>query len=183
MPYIILDRDGVINYDSDEYIKSPEEWIAIPGSLEAIAQLNRLGYRVLVATNQSGIARGFYDFDTLDLIHEKLMHELAAVGGYIEEIFFCPHHPDENCECRKPKPGMLYNMQKKYPLDFSKTYFIGDTHVDIQAAQTVGCQPLLILSEKGQRALQQYPALSAVPSFNNLAAAVDYIANEQVKHA
>ena len=88
MPFIILDRDGVINYDSDEYIKSPEEWLPIPGSLDAIAQLNRCGFRVFIATNQSGIARGYYDLDTLDLIHEKLMRELAAVGGYIEEIFF-----------------------------------------------------------------------------------------------
>ncbi|EKD70333.1 MAG: hypothetical protein ACD_46C00566G0001 [uncultured bacterium] len=175
MPYIILDRDGVINFDSDEYIKSPDEWIPIPGSLEAIAKLNRMGYHVLVATNQSGIARGYYDLNTLDLIHEKLMHELATVGGYIDEIFFCPHHPDDGCECRKPKPGLLQQIQHKYPVNFSETFFIGDSHVDVQAAQTVGCQPILILSEKGQRTMQTFPQYSVIPNFADLSGAVEYI--------
>ena len=107
MPFILLDRDGVINFDSHEYIKSPAEWRPIPGSLEAIAQLNRHGFRVLVVTNQSGVARGYFDLDILSQIHEKLVNELASVGGYVEEFFFCPHHPDEACDCRKPKPGMV----------------------------------------------------------------------------
>src|SRR5579862_2669163 len=111
MPYIILDRDGVINYDSEAYIKSPEEWLPIPGSLEAIATLNRHGFRVLIATNQSGVSRGYYDLAMLDRIHEKLVAQLAAVGGCIEEIFFCPHHPDDHCVCRKPKPGMIYQIK------------------------------------------------------------------------
>jgi D-glycero-D-manno-heptose 1,7-bisphosphate phosphatase len=175
MSYIILDRDGVINYDSKEYIKSPDEWIPIPGSLEAIAQLNRLGYRVFIATNQSGVARGLYDIDTLDLIHEKLMHELAEVGGYVEEIFFCPHHPDENCACRKPKPGMLYKIAEKYPVNLQETFFIGDTHVDIQAAAVAGCKPILILSEKGIQTRENFPEFSAIPSFHNLALAVEYV--------
>src|SRR4051812_45004668 len=99
MPYIILDRDGVINYESEEYIKSPEEWLPIPGSLPAIAELNQAGFEVLIATNQSGVARGLYDIPTLHKIHDKLNHELALVGGRVKEIFFCPHHPDEKCFC------------------------------------------------------------------------------------
>jgi D-glycero-D-manno-heptose 1,7-bisphosphate phosphatase len=183
MSYIILDRDGVINYDSIHYIKSPDEWLPIPGSLEAIAQLNRHGYRVLIATNQSGIARGYYDIDTLDAIHEKLTHELAAVGGYVEEIFFCPHHPDDRCQCRKPNPGMLFAIAEKYPVNLTKTYFIGDSHVDIQAANAAGCQPILILSDKGLLAQAQYPEMKEVPSFDSLANAVDYIlAKREVKN-
>lgn len=182
MTFIILDRDGVINYDSDEYIKSPDEWHAIPGSLDAIAQLNRSGFRVLVATNQSGVARGYYDLETLDDIHEKFIRELAAVGGHIDEIFFCPHHPDEKCICRKPKPGMLYQIEEKYPIDFASTYFIGDSFVDVQAAQTVGCRPLLVLSGKGQRSIEQYPELLTIPNFQNLAEAVDYVIAKQRKN-
>lgn len=170
MPFIILDRDGVINYDSDFYIKSPAEWIPIPGSLEAIARLNRYGYQVLIATNQSGIARGYYDFETLDLIHEKLMRELAAVGGYIQEIFICPHHPDQQCMCRKPKPGLLQQMQEKYPVHFSEMYFIGDSMRDVEAARAMGCKPLLVLTGKYQA---HNP--SDVPTFNDLAAAVDFV--------
>jgi D-glycero-D-manno-heptose 1,7-bisphosphate phosphatase len=185
MSYIILDRDGVINYDSNHYIKSPAEWLAIPGSLEAIAQLNRHGYRVLIATNQSGVARGYYDIDTLDEIHEKLTHELAAVGGYIEEIFFCPHHPDENCACRKPKPGMLHAIAEKYALDLQATYFIGDTHSDIQAAEAAGCLPILILSDKGMLVKDRYPEMKNIPSFTSLAKAVESILSirKEEKHA
>ncbi|MFZ2314875.1 MAG: D-glycero-beta-D-manno-heptose 1,7-bisphosphate 7-phosphatase [Gammaproteobacteria bacterium] len=179
MPFIILDRDGVINYDSDTYIKSPDEWYAIPGSLEAIAQLNRSGFRVLIATNQSGVARGLYDLETLDAIHEKLMHELASVGGYIEEIFFCPHHPDEACDCRKPRPGMFHQMLSKYDIDLPNTYFIGDNITDIQLAQTIGCLPILVLTSKGQAMLEKHPELSFIPHFADLAHAVDFILNQQ----
>ncbi len=107
MKLIILDRDGVINHDSDQFIKSPEEWKPIPGSLEAIARLNQAGYRVVVATNQSGIGRGLFDMDTLNAIHDKMHKALAQVGGRIDAIFFCPHTNADNCDCRKPKPGML----------------------------------------------------------------------------
>lgn len=181
MSFVILDRDGVINHDSDEYIKSPDEWHAIPGSLDAIAKLNRYGYDILIATNQSGVARGFYDLDTLDLIHEKLMRELAAVGGFIREIFFCPHHPDAQCLCRKPKAGLLQQMASKYPINFAETYFIGDSHVDVLAARSVGCQPLLVLTGKGQRMLEKYPDLQDVPSFQDLTAAVEYILAQRDK--
>lgn len=175
MSYIILDRDGVINYDSDVYIKSPTEWIPIPGSLEAIAHLNRAGYKVLVATNQSGVARGYYDLETLSHIHEKMQRELAAVGGYVEEIFFCPHHPDEKCVCRKPQPGMFYQMQKKYHLNFSEIFFIGDNVSDVQVANLVGCKPLLVLSGKGSEMLAKYPELQSIKNFKDLASAVEYV--------
>jgi D-glycero-D-manno-heptose 1,7-bisphosphate phosphatase len=174
-PFIILDRDGVINYESTEYIKTPEEWIPIPGSLNAIAQLNRAGFHVVVATNQSGVARGFYDIAMLDSIHEKLMHELAAYGGYIEEIFFCPHHPDEHCVCRKPQPGLLYQIQDKYAVNLAKTFFIGDSWIDVQAANTVGCKPLLVLTGNGKKAAERHPELLHVPTFADLAAAAEYV--------
>lgn len=175
MSFIILDRDGVINHDSAFYIKSPDEWLPIPGSLEAIAALNRHGYRVLIATNQSGIARGFYDIEMLDAIHEKLMRELAAVGGHVEEIFFCPHHPDECCECRKPRPGLFYKMKEKYLVNFSDTFFIGDSFSDIQVAEEVGCTPLLVLTGKGELTLKKHPESKRVTNFPNLASAVDYV--------
>lgn len=182
MSYIILDRDGVINFDSDQYIKSPDEWHPIPGSLEAIARLNRYGYRVLVATNQSGVARGLYDISVLDQIHEKLMRELAAVGGYVEEIFFCPHHPEDNCVCRKPKPGLIHQIQAKYPIDPVDTFFIGDSHADMEAAQSAGCIPLLVLTGNGQRTLEKYPAFLIIPKFTDLAEAVDYVISHQGVH-
>lgn len=173
--FVILDRDGVINYDSDVYIKSPDEWIPIPGSLEAIAYLNRFGYRVLIATNQSGVARGYYDVDMLDRIHEKLMRELAAVGGYVEEIFFCPHHPNDQCGCRKPRPGLIHQMQAKYRFDLTDTFFIGDSFVDMEAARLAGCQPLLVLSGNGQLTLQRYPEVASLPTFPDLAHAAQYV--------
>src|SRR3990167_3798498 len=173
MSFIILDRDGVINYDSDKYIKSPEEWVAIPDSLEAIAQLNRFGFHVLVATNQSGVARGYYDVATLDAIHEKMANELAAVGGYVDEIFFCPHHPDDQCPCRKPQPGLFYRMQEKYGLCLADTFFIGDSRSDMEAAEVAGCKPLLVLTGNGQRHVAKHPELASIPRYENLAQAVE----------
>jgi D-glycero-D-manno-heptose 1,7-bisphosphate phosphatase len=174
-PFVILDRDGVINRESANYIRTPEEWQAIPGSLEAIARLNRAGFRVCVATNQSGVARGYYDIDDLDRIHEKLMYELAAYGGYIDEVFFCPHHPDDRCGCRKPEPGMLYRIQEKYGVNLSTTYFVGDSDFDIKAAKQAGCLPILVLSGRGKLTLSQDHALQFIPHFADLAAAAEYI--------
>jgi D-glycero-D-manno-heptose 1,7-bisphosphate phosphatase len=175
MSYIILDRDGVINYDSEAYIKSPDEWIPIPHSLKAIADLNRAGFKVIVATNQSGVARGYYDLETLDKIHHKFKIALASEGGEIQDIFFCPHHPDEGCLCRKPKPGMLQDIQKKYALNLAKTFFIGDSFSDVQAAQAAGCKPLLVLTGKGQLALAKNPEVATIARFADLAAAVQYV--------
>lgn len=172
---IILDRDGVINYDSYDYIKTPDEWEAIPGSLEAIAQLNRAGFYVIVATNQSGIGRGYYDVAMLDLIHEKMLSELASVGGHIEEIFFCPHLPRDHCHCRKPAPGLLQQIQKKYAINLSEVYFIGDKLTDVQAARACGCNPLLVLSSLEKSSTQTHPELMSCPQFNKLSDAVDYV--------
>lgn len=181
MSFIILDRDGVINYDSDYYIKSPDEWQPIPGSLDAIALLNRRGFRVVVATNQSGIGRGYYDVKTLSLIHDKLFRELAAVGGHIDEVFFCPHVPDDQCFCRKPNPGLLCQIEQKYDINLKDTFFIGDSIVDVKAAQTVGCKPLLVLTGKGRQSLAAYPELLLVENFSNLASAVQYVISDQSK--
>lgn len=181
MPFVILDRDGVINFDSLEYIKSPDEWLPIPGSLEAIAHLNRHGFRVLVATNQSGVARGYYDIEMLDRIHEKLMRELAAVGGYVDEIFFCPHHPDEQCACRKPKSGLIEQIKTKYPINLTETFFIGDSLSDMQVAQTMGCLPILVRTGNGERVLAAHPELNEIPHFMDLAAAVDYVISQKMR--
>jgi D-glycero-D-manno-heptose 1,7-bisphosphate phosphatase len=173
MPFIILDRDGVINFDSDYYIKSPEEWHPIPGSLEAIAELNRQGYRVIVATNQSGIARKLYDLETLYQIHDKLVSELKKVGGVIEEIFFCPHHPDDHCGCRKPQPGMFEQIQQKYNVDLAETFFIGDSIADIRAAENAGCKPILVMTGNGRKTLEKYPDTLNIRQFESLADAVE----------
>lgn len=178
---IILDRDGVINHDSSEYIKSPDEWLPIAGSLEAIAHLNRAGYHVVIATNQSGIARGYYDLETLDRIHEKLVDELAQVGGYVDEIFFCPHHPEDKCNCRKPKPGLFYQIQEKYKIDLKNVFFIGDSLSDMQVAREVGCRPILVLTGKGVKTLAENPELREILSFANLAVAAEYVLQVEVR--
>jgi D-glycero-D-manno-heptose 1,7-bisphosphate phosphatase len=179
MSFIILDRDGVINFDSDFYIKSPAEWEPIPGSLAAIAQLNRAGFQVIVASNQSGIARGLYDVDMLHKIHEKFFHLLNDVGGKVTEIFFCPHHPDEGCLCRKPNPGMLQKIAEKYSLHLADIYFIGDSIADMRAAEQAGCKPILVLTGNGKKTIEKFPE---VPHFENLADAVQVIC-KKVNHA
>ena len=178
---IILDRDGVINFDSPDYIKSPDEWHPIPGSLDAIATLNRAGFQVIIATNQSGVARGYYNLLMLDEIHEKLMAELAAVGGYIEEIFFCPHHPDEHCACRKPKTGLFQQIQKKYEVDLRDVFFIGDSFSDVEASRAVGCKFIMVLTGNGAKTLAAHPELQTLLQFRNLAEAAEYIVNQQNK--
>lgn len=175
MTFIILDRDGVVNYDSDAYIKSPDEWHPIPGSLEAIAALNQAGFKVLIATNQSGIARGLYDEAMLYRIHAKFLSALQVVGGEITEIFFCPHHPDDDCLCRKPKPGLLHQIQKKYELNLSETFFIGDSYTDIEAASHAGARPILVLTGNGSKTIIEYPKLRTIPHFFDLTKAVEYV--------
>lgn len=169
--FIILDRDGVINYDSEDYIKSPDEWVPIPGSLEAIAKLNQAGFRILIATNQSGISRGLYDFQMLELIHEKLAQSLGKKNGKIEEIFYCPHQPLDDCYCRKPKPGLIEQMQNKYCLTLSDTFYIGDSAADIALAQSVGAKPMLVLTGNGLKHCHEFE----VPQFSDLATAVEAI--------
>jgi D-glycero-D-manno-heptose 1,7-bisphosphate phosphatase len=151
---IVLDRDGVINHDSDQFIKSPDEWRPIPGSLEAIARLNHAGYRVVVATNQSGVGRGLLDFSTLSAIHDKMHRALAHVGGRVDAIFYCPHTADSRCECRKPKAGMLREIGVRFNVDMAGVACVGDGLRDLQAAQSVGAQPMLVLTGKGEKTLR-----------------------------
>lgn len=176
MKLIVLDRDGVINEDSDEYIKSPQEWHLMPGSGEAIARLNQAGWTVVVATNQSGIGRGLYDRVTLTAIHNTMQKALQTFDAHIDKIYICPHHPDDGCICRKPQPGMLNQIASDYTVSWAETWFIGDTRSDIEAAWAVGCQPLLLRSGKGARVLKQWPELAQqVKVFDNLYQAVAYI--------
>ena len=151
---IVLDRDGVINYDSEQFIKSPDEWRPIPGSLEAIARLNHAGFRVVVATNQSGIGRRLFDMATLNAIHEKMHKALAQVGGRIDAVFFCPHTADANCDCRKPKPGMLAEIGQRFGVELTGVPCIGDSLRDLQAAEAGGAQPMLVLTGKGEKTLR-----------------------------
>ena len=169
---IILDRDGVINEDSDDYIKNPDEWIPIPSSLAAIAALNRAGHQVAVATNQSGIARGLYTEETLQKIHDKMQRSLAAVGGHVDGIFYCPHGPDENCHCRKPKSGLLLQIAEKFHADLTKALVVGDAARDIDSARAVGCPAVLVKTGKGMRTLAAYGDKLDVKVYDNLAAVV-----------
>jgi len=149
---IILDRDGVINYDSDQFIKNPEEWKPIPGSLEAIARLNQAGYRVVVSTNQSGVGRGLFDMATLNAIHDKMHKSCSLVGARIDAIFFCPHAADANCLCRKPKTGMLEEIATRYNLGSLKDVpAVGDSLRDLQSASAMGAKPYLVLTGKGSK--------------------------------
>ena len=151
MKLVILDRDGVINHDSASYIKSPEEWKPIAGSLEAIALLNQAGYRVLVATNQSGVGRGLFDMATLNAIHDKMHRALSLVGGRVDGIFYCPHANDAGCACRKPRPGLLDEIAKRFGVSLDGVPFIGDSLRDLQAGAAVGAQPVLVLTGKGKK--------------------------------
>lgn len=173
MRLIILDRDGVINEDSDDYIKSPEEFVPIPGSLEAIAKLTQAGWRVVVATNQSGVARGYYDLATLQRIHDKLYRLLGTHGGEIGAIFFCPHSPDDDCECRKPKPGLFHEIGNRLHVSLQDVPVVGDSLRDLQAAQAVGAKPLLVRTGKGERTLAKGEGLEGIPVFADLQAAVE----------
>ena len=158
---IILDRDGVINYDSVSYVKSPEEFIFIPGSLEAIAALKLAGFTVVIATNQSGLARKLYDEEMLTKIHDKLLINLKEVGGSLDGIYYCPHLPEHLCECRKPKSGLLKTIALDFSIDLTKqAVFIGDSLRDIQAAQSVNCPVILVETGNGRKTLQENPTLS-----------------------
>lgn len=150
---VILDRDGVINVDSDAFIKSPDEWVALPGSLEAIARLNQAGYRVAIATNQSGIGRGLFDMNALNAMHLKMHRMAAAVGGRIDAVFFCPHTAEDHCECRKPKPGMLKMIAERFEADPEITPVVGDSLRDLQAGAALGFPAHLVLTGKGRKTL------------------------------
>ncbi|MBK5966636.1 D-glycero-beta-D-manno-heptose-1,7-bisphosphate 7-phosphatase [Thiocystis minor] len=150
---LILDRDGVINEDSDAYIKSPDEWTPLPGSIEAIARLSHAGFRIAVATNQSGIGRGLFSLSDLNAMHRRLRNLVAAQGGRIEMIAFCPHRPAENCPCRKPKAGLLEEIARRMNIDLTAVPVVGDSLSDLIAARLVGAAPWLVMTGKGRRTL------------------------------
>lgn len=177
MKLIIIDRDGVINEDSDAYIKSPEEWIPLEGSLEAIARLNRAGYTVAVATNQSGLSRGYFDLETLSAMHRKMDSLLAEHGAHVDAMFYCPHGPKDGCDCRKPRPGLLNEISKRFQIKLDNVFFVGDTLSDVKAAISANAKPVLVKTGKGSKTekLLQENGFSDVPVYKNLATVVDII--------
>ncbi|HKI65425.1 MAG TPA: D-glycero-beta-D-manno-heptose 1,7-bisphosphate 7-phosphatase [Burkholderiales bacterium] len=176
MKFVILDRDGTINHDSDQYIKSPEEWKPIKGSMEAIARLTQAGYRIVVATNQSGIARGLFDMTTLNLIHDAMHRAAAQAGGRIDAIFFCPHAADSDCECRKPRPGMLLEIARRFNVPLDEVHMVGDAVRDLQAAAAAGARPVLVLTGKGRKTQQAGDLPRGTQVFDDLAAFAEHIA-------
>ncbi|GAA0496867.1 D-glycero-beta-D-manno-heptose 1,7-bisphosphate 7-phosphatase [Pigmentiphaga sp. GD03639] len=170
---VVLDRDGVINQDSPDFVKSPDEWIPLPGALEAIARINQAGYRVVVATNQSGLGRGLFDAATLNAIHAKLRASLAKHGGAIDAIFVCPHAPDEGCDCRKPLPGLYREIARRFEADLHGVPSVGDSARDLEAAAAAGCTPWLVLTGNGPKTLAkgQLPAGTVV--WNDLGEVAD----------
>lgn len=186
MKLIILDRDGVINHDRDDYVKSADECIPIEGSIDAIVRLSKTGFTVVIATNQAGLAKGKFELEDLEAMHEKITGLVEENGGELGGIFYCPHHPDDNCKCRKPKPGMLDAIEAEFNTSVESCYFIGDSLRDLQAALQKGCKPALVRTGNGVRTLAQLavPGLQTdspqvtpeqVQVFDNLAAAADFI--------
>lgn len=175
---VILDRDGVINDDPNGYIKHPDEWQALPGSLEAISLFTQHGFSVAIATNQSGIGRGFYDEAALIKIHEKMLTQCTALGGQIDKIAYCPHHPEDNCGCRKPNTGLLKEIAAHFDCDLTGVPLIGDSRKDIEAALAMGCQPFLVLTGFGQTTLSGLKQDHPARVFDNLLAAATVIIQE-----
>lgn len=176
MRLIILDRDGVINEDSDAYIKSPAEWVPIPGSLEAIARLNQDGYHVVVATNQSGVGRGLFEMATLNAIHDKMHRAVGQAGGRIDAVFFCPHAQDAGCACRKPQPGMLLEIAARFDVALEGVPAIGDSLRDLQAASAAGARPVLVLTGKGKLTQKAGGLPEGTEVHRDLAAAAEALA-------
>ena len=176
--YVLLDRDGVINYDSDDFIKTADEWIPSPNSLEAIALLNQHDYKVAIITNQSGLSRGYYNEDTLAEIHNKMYLLTKEKGGEIDSIYYCPHGPDDNCKCRKPMPGLLTEFAAEKNRSLSDIYFVGDKLADMQAAVSAGAKPILVKTGKGEKTLNNNPGLN-YPVFENLYDAAEFIISEK----
>ena len=186
-PIVILDRDGTINQDSNDYIKSPEEWVALPGAIDAIAKLNHAGWRVVIASNQSGLGRGLFDVATLNQMHDKMNKALANAGGRVDAIFYCPHTPDDHCQCRKPLPGLFEQIGERFNVDLKEVHAVGDSMRDAQAAMASGCVPHLVLTGKGE----PYAGLALPDGFPSqtrvhadLAAFADWLlVNAMVKHS
>ncbi|MBQ0720605.1 MAG: D-glycero-beta-D-manno-heptose 1,7-bisphosphate 7-phosphatase [Gammaproteobacteria bacterium] len=184
MTLIILDRDGVINQDSDDYIKSAQEWQPIPGSIDAIARLCRAGYRVAVATNQSGLGRGLFDLDDLEAIHDKMRELVESAGGHIAGIYYCPHLPAAGCNCRKPAPGLLDAIAEDFSTPLTNVVFIGDSLKDLQAGVARRCRPILLRTGKGaayekQLADETNVLIRSAQVYDDLSSAVDSLLEER----
>ena len=175
MKLVILDRDGVINHDSDAYIKTPEEWKPLPGSLDAIARLTQAGRHVVVATNQAGIGRGLFEMAALNAIHDKMHRAVVQAGGRIDAVFFCPHAPESDCHCRKPRPGLLEEIGRRYNTGLKGVPSIGDTQRDLDAAATVGALPMLVLTGNGEATRKENRLPPGTQVYADLAEAVSAI--------
>lgn len=173
-PLVILDRDGVINYDSDAYIKSPDEWRPLPGSLEAIAALHEHGRRVVVVSNQSGVGRGLFSEAVLGAIHAKMVAAIEAAGGAVSGVYYCPHRPQDRCACRKPAPGMLEQIARDFGCALTAVPFVGDKVSDVRAAQAVGARPILVRTGSGAKAAGELSDRS-IEVYDDLAAAVSHL--------
>jgi D-glycero-D-manno-heptose 1,7-bisphosphate phosphatase len=185
MKLVVLDRDGVINKESPDFIKTPDEWLPLKGSLEAIARLSQAGYSVVVVTNQSGVARKLFTADTLGRIHTRMIDHVQQYGGKIEIIFFCPHHPDDQCDCRKPKTGLYKELAERLNIGFNGVYSVGDSVRDLIAAKSAGANPVLVKTGNGKKSVKQINAdpslnLSDTPVFDSLAAFVDALLENEM---
>jgi D-glycero-D-manno-heptose 1,7-bisphosphate phosphatase len=177
--FVILDRDGVINRESDAFIKTPDEWRPIPGSLEAIASLSQAGFEIVIATNQSGVGRGLFDTQMLEQIHRKMKDSIRSAGGELRGIFVCPHRPDENCNCRKPKPGLLRQIEEAYSCNLTGQPAIGDSYRDLEAAIAVGAKPVLVRTGNGRITEKSLTAADRVAVFDDLAAAANALIQDE----
>ena len=166
---VILDRDGVINHLLDDAVTTVDGWDPIPGSIEAINRLKKAGYLVTIASNHSGIARGYYTEEELQAMHAKMQRLLSARGASVDGIFYCAHGPEANCICRKPKPGLLYQIAKEFAIDLSQTPLVGDNITDIQAARMANAKPILVRTGKGEYVMQNFPEALDVPVYDDLA--------------
>jgi D-glycero-D-manno-heptose 1,7-bisphosphate phosphatase len=170
---VVLDRDGVINRESADFIKTPDEWIPLPGSLDAIARLTDAGIPVIVATNQSGVGRGLFGLDALDAIHDKMRRAVEAAGGDLAGIFFCPHTPEDGCDCRKPKPGLLRQIEERFEISLKDNPIVGDSRRDLEAARAVGARPILVRTGNGRKTEKELGERGDAEVFDDLAAFVD----------
>lgn len=180
MKLIILDRDGVLNEDSDDYIKSVDEWIPLPGSAAAVGRLCKAGYTIAVATNQSGVARGYFSLETLQAMHEKMAALAAEHGGQFAHIAFCPHGPDDDCDCRKPLPGLIHQIEQALNVSADGCWMVGDSIRDLEAGVAAGCKPALVRTGKGAKSeakLAATPGLESAPVFDDLSAFADFVLN------
>ena len=186
MKLVILDRDGTINSDSDDFVKTPEEWLPLPGALEAIARLNHAGWHVVIASNQSGLGRGLFDVASLNAIHAKMNKMLAALGGRVDAVFYCPHSPEESCNCRKPLPGLFEQIGARFGVPLKGVPTAGDSLRDLLAGAAAGCEPHLVLTGKSAQYRGGVPPEGLPPGtlvHQDLSAFADFILERSARPA